>query len=54
MNLFRSVTIKNKLNGIVLFSTLGFACVLALALFLLATYGINGPLYKRLTLRKAR
>ncbi len=53
MNLLRSTTIKNKLNGIVLFSALGFACVLALALFLLATYGINGPLYKRLMLRKS-
>ncbi len=53
MPLLRVNTIKKKLNGIVLFSALGFAAVLALALFLLANFGINGPHYKRMMLRRS-
>jgi methyl-accepting chemotaxis protein WspA len=52
MSLFRDATIKAKLYGIVLLSAIGLAAVLALAVFLLMRFGINGPLYQRLMLRK--
>ena len=53
MNVPRVKTIKGKLNGLVFFSSLGLAVVLTVSLFLLANYGINGPLYQRLMLRKS-
>jgi len=53
MNSLRAKTIKGKLNGLVFFSSVGLAVVLAVSLFLLANYGINGPLYERLMARKS-
>ncbi|HVU88080.1 MAG TPA: methyl-accepting chemotaxis protein, partial [Pirellulales bacterium] len=48
----RSTTIKKKLNGIVLFSALSLAAVLAVSLFLFANFGINSARYNRIMLRK--
>ena len=53
MFFIRDATIKAKLYGIVLLSAVGLAAVLALALFLLTNFGINGPLYQRIMLRKS-
>ncbi|MES1212946.1 MAG: methyl-accepting chemotaxis protein, partial [Singulisphaera sp.] len=53
MSLFRVNTIRKKLNGIVLFSAVGLATVLAVSLFLLATFGVNGPYYQRIMIRKS-
>ncbi|HEY1599399.1 MAG TPA: methyl-accepting chemotaxis protein [Pirellulales bacterium] len=53
MSLFREATIKAKLYGIVLLSAIGLAAVLTLALFLLMRFGINGPLYQKIMLRKS-
>src|SRR5579871_721749 len=48
-----NATIRTKLYGIVVFSAVGLAVVLTLALYLLATYGVNGPVYQRLMVRKS-
>jgi methyl-accepting chemotaxis protein WspA len=42
---FRDIPIKSKLYGLVAFTTLSFAAVLALAGYLLAEYRVNGPVY---------
>jgi methyl-accepting chemotaxis protein WspA len=49
---FLDGTIKIKLYGIVLLSALGLVAVLALAIFLLTTFGINSTLYQKIMLRK--
>jgi methyl-accepting chemotaxis protein WspA len=46
------MTIKQKLYALVLVSTVGLAAVVALAVYLLATYRVNGPIYERLDKRK--
>src|SRR5947209_11390240 len=48
----RDITIRSKLYGLVIFSTVGLAAVLGLAGWLLYTYRVNGPVYERLTARK--
>jgi methyl-accepting chemotaxis protein WspA len=45
------MTIKRKLYALVLVSTIGLAAILCLAIYLLATYRIDGPIYKRLSKR---
>jgi methyl-accepting chemotaxis protein WspA len=50
---FRDVTIKTKLYGLIVFSALGLAAVLGLALWVLFEYRINGPVYERLSRRTA-
>jgi methyl-accepting chemotaxis protein WspA len=47
------MTIKRKLYALVLVSTVGLAAILGLAIYLLATYRIDGPIYKRLGKRTA-
>jgi methyl-accepting chemotaxis protein WspA len=49
---FRDITIRSKLYGLVIFSTLGLAVVLGLAGWLLYMYRVNGPVYERLAARK--
>ena len=50
---FRDLTIKAKLRALVLFSAVGLAAVLSLALWVLWQYRINGPAYHRISLRSA-
>jgi methyl-accepting chemotaxis protein WspA len=47
-----NMTIKQKLYALVLVSTVGLAAILALAVYLLATYRVNGPIYDRIIKRK--
>jgi methyl-accepting chemotaxis protein WspA len=49
---FRDITIRSKLYGLVIFSTVGLAAVLGLAGWLLYTYRVNGPVYERIIARK--
>jgi methyl-accepting chemotaxis protein WspA len=49
---YRDLTIKTKLYGLVLFSALGLSAVLALALWVLYEYRVNGPLYDRISRRE--
>ena len=46
-------TIKTKLLGIVACTVLGMASILAMAMFVITNYRVNGPLYQRLFLRKS-
>jgi methyl-accepting chemotaxis protein WspA len=50
---FRDITLRTKLYALVAFSTLGLAAVLALSLWVLFEYRVNGPLYDRLSRRAA-
>jgi methyl-accepting chemotaxis protein WspA len=49
----RDLTIKAKLYGLVLFSGVGLSAVLALSLWVLYEYRVNGPVYDRLSRRAA-
>jgi methyl-accepting chemotaxis protein WspA len=48
-----AMTIKQKLRTLVLVSTVGLAAVLGLAVYLLATYRVSGPIYERIIKRNA-
>src|SRR5262245_22333070 len=50
---FRDVSLRSKLYGLVIFSTLGLTAVLGLSLWVLYQYRINGPLYDRISRRAA-
>jgi methyl-accepting chemotaxis protein WspA len=50
---FRDATLRTKLYGLVVFSTLGLAAVLGLSLWVLYEYRVNGPVYDRLSRRSA-
>ncbi|HEV3167327.1 MAG TPA: methyl-accepting chemotaxis protein [Isosphaeraceae bacterium] len=52
MPLFRDATIKAKLYGLVVFSTLCLVAVLCVSFWVLFEYRINGPIY-RLIIRRA-
>src|SRR5262245_39394567 len=45
------MTIKQKLYTLVIVSTIGLAAILGLAVYLLATYRVNGPIYERIIRR---
>jgi methyl-accepting chemotaxis protein WspA len=47
------MTIKQKLYALVIASTVGLVIVVALAVYLLATYRVNGPIYDRIVKRNA-
>ena len=47
----RDITIKAKLYGLVVFSAVALSAVLAMSLWVLHEYRINGPLYDRLSRR---
>jgi methyl-accepting chemotaxis protein WspA len=49
---FRDVTIRSKLYGLVICSTVGLAVVLGLAGWLLYNYRVNGPVYEVIIARK--
>lgn len=51
MRRFRDVTIKAKLYGLVLFSVIGLALVLGLALWVIHEFRVTGPVYDRLSRR---
>lgn len=53
MNRLRHATIKTKLYGIIAISVVGLIIVLSLSLYLLSSFGINGPAYNRILLRKS-
>jgi methyl-accepting chemotaxis protein WspA len=48
---FNNLTIKAKLFGLTIFSTLGLAIVLGLSLWVLHLYRVNGPVYERIIRR---
>jgi methyl-accepting chemotaxis protein WspA len=48
---YPNVTIKTKLYGLILFSTLALAALLGLSLWVMHQYLINGPLYEQLIRR---
>ncbi|HEY7329268.1 MAG TPA: methyl-accepting chemotaxis protein [Gemmataceae bacterium] len=48
MSLFSDLTIKSKLRGVLLISTLGLAAVFGLSLWVLHRYKVNGPVYEHL------
>jgi methyl-accepting chemotaxis protein WspA len=50
---FRNLTIRAKLHGLVLFSVIGLSAVLALSLWVLYEYRVNGPVYDRISRRAA-
>jgi methyl-accepting chemotaxis protein WspA len=52
MQLLRDVTIRRKLYGLVLCTTVGLGVVLALAGWMLYEFRVNGPVYERLMARK--
>lgn len=52
MEWFNNITIRNKLYGLVAFSTLGLAAVLLLSGWLLMQFRVNGPVYGRIILAK--
>jgi methyl-accepting chemotaxis protein WspA len=52
MRRFSDLSIKSRLYGLVALSTLGMAAVLGLAVYLLRTYSIKGPVYERSVLYK--
>ena len=49
----RDLTIKAKLYGLILFSAIGLSLVLALSVWVLYEYRVNGPVYDRLNRRAA-
>ena len=49
----RNVTLRAKLYGMIVLSTLGLAAVLGLSLAVLYEYRVNGPVYDRLSRRAA-
>lgn len=53
MNRLRQAKIRTKLYGIILASIAGLIVVLTLSLYLLSSFGINGPTYNRIILRKS-
>ncbi|HKB38538.1 MAG TPA: methyl-accepting chemotaxis protein [Gemmataceae bacterium] len=52
MRRFSDLSIKSRLYGLVIVSSLGLAAVLGLAVYLLHTYSIKGPVYQRAILYK--
>ena len=52
MRRFSDLSIKSRLYGLVIVSSLGLALVLGLAVYLLHTYSIKGPVYQRAVLYK--
>jgi methyl-accepting chemotaxis protein WspA len=48
---YSDLTIKTKLRGLVLISTLGLAAVLGLSLWVLYEYRVNGPVHEKLIRR---
>jgi methyl-accepting chemotaxis protein WspA len=53
MSRYSDLTIKTKLRGLVLISTLGLAAVFGLSLWVLHHYRVKGPVYEQLTRRLA-
>lgn len=51
MSRHSDMTIKTKLRGLLLISTLALAAVFALSLWVLQKYRVNGPVYEQLTNR---
>src|SRR6516164_3750806 len=49
---FRDLSIKTKLYGLVIFSTLGLAAVLFLADYIIRTNLVGGALYQRISMVK--
>jgi methyl-accepting chemotaxis protein WspA len=50
---FRDLTIKTKLQVLVLSSAVGLAALLALSLWVLYEFRVNGPVYEHLAIRRA-
>ncbi|MBX9654139.1 methyl-accepting chemotaxis protein [bacterium] len=50
---FRETTIKTKLYLMIIFSGLGMIGLVSSAIYLLSEFGINGPKYERIMLRKS-
>ncbi len=53
MSRYSDMTIRTKLNGLLLVGTLGLAAVFGLSLWVLHKYRVDGPLYEQLALRMA-
>jgi methyl-accepting chemotaxis protein WspA len=49
---FRDITIRAKLRGLILVSTVVLTAILVLAVWLLAYFRVNGPVYERIIKRK--
>jgi methyl-accepting chemotaxis protein WspA len=53
MRRLKDFTIKTRLYGLVAVALIGFTAVLGTTYWMASEYAVNGPLYKRLALRKA-